>query len=64
MQRFLELHTRPSPARAGARRGLGGPGLLIVAFVDSSFLTLPEVADILVVLFTIRRRRDWRYFAA
>jgi membrane protein YqaA with SNARE-associated domain len=28
---------------------LGAPGLFLVAFLDSSFLSLPEVADILVV---------------
>lgn len=28
---------------------LGAPGLLLVAFLDSSFLSLPEIADILVV---------------
>jgi membrane protein YqaA with SNARE-associated domain len=28
---------------------LGAPGLFIVAFLDSSFLSLPEIADILVV---------------
>ena len=52
-------------ARAQAlAESLGGPGLLMVAFVDSSFLTLPEVADILVVLFAIRSPDDWLYFAA
>ena len=28
---------------------LGAPGLFIVAFLDSSFLSLPEIADLLVV---------------
>src|ERR1044071_3163374 len=28
---------------------LGGPGLFIVAFLDSSFLTLPEINDLLLV---------------
>lgn len=28
---------------------LGAPGLFLIAFLDSSFLSLPEVADILVV---------------
>ncbi len=50
-------------ARAQAfAESLGGPGLTIVAFVDSSFLTLPEVADILVVLFSIRSPESWLYF--
>src|SRR5438874_2044060 len=29
--------------------GLGGPGLFVVAFLDSSFLTLPEINDLLLV---------------
>ena len=28
---------------------LGAPGLFLIAFLDSSFLSLPEIADILVV---------------
>ena len=29
---------------------LGGPGLFTVAFLDSSFVSLPQINDILVVL--------------
>ncbi len=29
---------------------LGGPGLFFVAFLDSSFLSLPEINDLLVIL--------------
>jgi membrane protein YqaA with SNARE-associated domain len=43
---------------------LGGAGLALVAFFDSSFLTLPEVADVLVAVFTIREPSQWAYFAA
>src|SRR5258708_27360369 len=28
---------------------LGAPGLFLIAFLDSSFLSLPEIADLLVV---------------
>jgi len=64
MQAFLNfMHGLAARAQALAE-SLGGPGLLIVAFVDSSFLTLPEVADVLVVLFAIRSPADWVYFAA
>jgi membrane protein YqaA with SNARE-associated domain len=35
---------------------LGVPGLFLVAFVDSSFLSLPEAADILVVLMVARQK--------
>ena len=57
------IHGLATRAQALAE-ALGGPGLRIVAFVDSSLLTLPEVADILVVLFAIRSPGDWPYFAA
>ena len=33
----------------GVALGLGAPGLYIVAFLDSSFLSLPEITDLLVV---------------
>lgn len=35
-----------------------------MAFVDSSFLTLPEIADLLVIAFTIKHPDQWWYFAA
>jgi membrane protein YqaA with SNARE-associated domain len=38
--------------------GLGAPGLFIVAFLDSSFLSLPEVADLLVVYMVTRRKSE------
>lgn len=60
---FNFIHSLAARAQALAE-SLGGPGLFVVAFVDSSFLTLPEVADILVVLFAIRSPADWPYFAA
>ena len=28
---------------------LGGPGLFVIAFLDSSFLSFPEVNDLLIV---------------
>ena len=43
---------------------LGGPGLTLVAFFDSSFLSLPEASDALVVIFTIKRPSNWLYYAA
>src|ERR1044071_9144054 len=33
----------------GVALALGAPGLFLVAFLDSSFLSLPEIADIMVV---------------
>jgi membrane protein YqaA with SNARE-associated domain len=35
---------------------LGAPGLFLVAFLDSSFLSLPEIADILVVYMVAREK--------
>ena len=32
---------------------LGAPGLFLIAFLDSSFLSFPEVADLLLVLMVI-----------
>jgi len=42
---------------------LGGPGLALVAFLDSSFLSLPEVADALLVVLTVHHPGEWLYFA-
>lgn len=42
--------------------GLGAPGLLIITFLDSSFLTLPEIADLLVVwMVTMHKTRFVAY---
>jgi membrane protein YqaA with SNARE-associated domain len=41
----------------------GGPGLALVAFFDSSFLSLPEASDVLVVLLTTRTPTLWWYYA-
>jgi membrane protein YqaA with SNARE-associated domain len=43
---------------------LGAPGLALVAFFDSSFLSLPEVADALLVLAVLHRPELWPYYAA
>ena len=40
----------------GFALALGAPGLFVVAILDSSFLTLPEINDILVVLMVTRHR--------
>jgi len=44
--------------------GLGGLGLFAVAFVDSSFLTLPEINDILIVVLVTRHPGRLVYYAA
>ena len=39
-----------------AALALGAPGLFLVAFVDSSFLSLPEIADLLVIWMVNERK--------
>lgn len=41
----------------------GGPGLAVVAFLDSSFVSLPEVADALIAVLAIRHPSHWFYYA-
>jgi membrane protein YqaA with SNARE-associated domain len=43
---------------------LGGPGLFLLAFLDSSFLTFPEVPDLLLVWLVIQRPALWPYYSA
>lgn len=57
------LHRLVSTISPFAER-LGAPGLFIVAFFDSSFLSLPEVADALLVLAVLHRPELWPYYAA
>src|SRR5437667_10055827 len=35
---------------------LGAPGLFLVAFLDSSLFSLPEIADLLVVMMVTRHK--------
>ena len=42
---------------------IGGPGLFFVAFLDSSFLSLPEINDILVVAMVIEHKEDMWFYA-
>ena len=44
--------------------GLGGPGLFVVAFLDSSFLSLPQINDLLVVVMVTERKDLMLYYAA
>ena len=43
---------------------LGAPGLALVAFLDSSFLSLPNVGDALIVLLTIQHPERWMLYSA
>jgi membrane protein YqaA with SNARE-associated domain len=44
--------------------GFGGPGLLLLTFLDSSFLSFPEVPDFLLIWFVAREPAWWIYYAA
>ena len=43
---------------------LGAPGLFLVAFLDSSFLSLPEIADVLVVYMVTQHKSRAVLYAA
>jgi membrane protein YqaA with SNARE-associated domain len=42
---------------------LGGPGLFIVAFLDSSFLSLPEINDLLLIFMVTQHKARMPYYA-
>ena len=44
--------------------GIGGPGLFTIAFVDSSFVPLPQINDILVVLMVTQNKPWMPYYVA
>jgi len=48
----------------GAALSLGGPGLFVIAFLDSSFISLPQINDLLVVLMVMQHKSLMPYYAA
>ena len=48
----------------GFAMSLGGPGLFFVAFLDSSFLSLPEINDVLVIWMVTQRKDLMLYYVA
>jgi membrane protein YqaA with SNARE-associated domain len=46
-----------------AGEALGGPGLFLIAFLDSSFLSFPNVVDLLIIANVTRDRARWVYYA-
>ena len=42
---------------------LGGPGLFIIGFLDSSFLSLPEINDLLLVWMVTQHKARMPYYA-
>jgi membrane protein YqaA with SNARE-associated domain len=47
----------------GFALALGGPGLFLIAFLDSSFLSFPEVVDLLIIWLTIQHPHRMLYYA-
>jgi len=47
----------------GFALSLGGPGLFLIAFLDSSFLSFPEVVDLLILWLTIQHPPRMLYYA-
>jgi membrane protein YqaA with SNARE-associated domain len=43
---------------------LGGPGLFLVAFLDSSFLSLPEINDLLLIWMVTQHKTRMVYYAS
>jgi membrane protein YqaA with SNARE-associated domain len=48
----------------GFALAIGGPGLFVIAFLDSSFMSLPQINDILVVLMVTSNKPWMPYYAA
>src|SRR5512145_895897 len=47
----------------GFALSLGGPGLFLIAFLDSSFLSFPEVNDLLIIWLTTQHPERMPYYA-
>ena len=48
----------------GLALALGGPGLFILSFLDSSFLSFPEVTDILIVVLVTKHPERFLWYTA
>ena len=44
-------------------RTVGGPGILLVSFLDASFLSLPEINDVLIIWMVARHKPLMIYYA-
>ena len=47
----------------GFALSLGGPGIFLIALLDSSFVPFPEVVDLLIILFVTRHQERMIYYA-
>jgi membrane protein YqaA with SNARE-associated domain len=63
MHQLADVLHRVVAAITPIAESLGGPGLALLAFLDSSFLSLPEVADALLVILSIQHPGEWVYLA-
>jgi membrane protein YqaA with SNARE-associated domain len=54
--------TQKIMAWAAPLAAFGGIGIALVALIDSSFLSLPEVADLYVVAMTVGHPSRWLYY--
>ena len=43
---------------------LGGPGLFVIAFLDSSFLSFPEITDVLIVVLVAKHPERFLWYTA
>jgi membrane protein YqaA with SNARE-associated domain len=48
----------------GFAMSVGGPGLFLIAFLDSSFLSLPEINDLLLIWMVTQHKERMLYYAA
>lgn len=63
MDRLIELSTRFVDVFEHLAEQMGTWGLALVAFLDSSFLPLPQVPDALVVAATLKDPTQWLQYA-
>ena len=47
----------------GLAFALGGPGVFLIAILDSSFLSFPEVVDLLIVVLVTHYKERMLYYA-
>lgn len=59
MGQIAELFQRVLHAVQPVAERLGPSGLFLLAFCDSSFLSLPEIADALIVVMVIQHPAEW-----
>src|SRR5215813_4384429 len=64
MHGLVELLQRLREWITPIAQGMGAFGLALIAFLDSSFLSLPEVADVLLLVMVKQRPDLWLYYAA